>query len=424
MRLAALALVASCAAAATARAETVPIVVAPFAGRCFDAAQLAERVRAQVGDELPVLVGASAATARGAGSHQEVRVRERADAVTVEVVARDRRGRIVGRAERLVPSEVDCATALSIAALMVARAALPLTWREPPPAATGPPAARAAPTPSPPAAAATAPPAARAAPTPSPPAAAATAPPSTSAAPAASSIATRAAPSALPAASAPPSAASVSPTPASSTPPSATTAPAPSLPAVAPTRRAAGDPPALILRGPPRPLGAELAVAAYGAFALDGPAAAHAPGGEFSAGFRLRRFGAAVRAAVDGTWSARAASAAGPITLEVRRLAVAVEAHADVPLRAGALRFAAGPTLPLYLVHATGIPRPRTSVVTSAGVSARILYHLDLGRVFLTAGVSCEVGFIQEELTVTGAGVVARPPLVTLGPLLALGFNL
>src|SRR5690348_13088359 len=117
------ALVVVCAAASAAHAaEGVPIVVAPFAGRCFDAARLAERVRAQVGDELPVVL---AGPPRG-GSHQQVTVREHEGGITVEVVARDGRGRVVGRAERMVPADVDCATSLSIAALVIARAALPL----------------------------------------------------------------------------------------------------------------------------------------------------------------------------------------------------------------------------------------------------------------------------------------------------------
>jgi hypothetical protein len=199
---------------------------------------------------------------------------------------------------------------------------------------------------------------------------------------------------------------------------------APAVAAPAAPAPAAAGPPALVFRAPPRPVAAELALAAYGAFALDGPRAAHAPGGELAVGFRHHRFGAAARAAVDNSWTATTASAAGPLALDIRRVTVALEAHADVPLPVGALRFAAGPTLPLYIVHATGVPHPHTSVVPSAGATARVLYHLDLGRVFLTAGISCDVGFIREELTVAGAGTVARPPLVTLGPLLALGFSL
>src|SRR5437016_4137644 len=109
-----------------ARADgPVPIAVHPFSGRCFNAAQLAERVRARVG-ETPVTVGAPPR-----GSRQEVRVAERADDITVEVTARDGRGQIVSSARRIVPAD-DCATALEVAGLIVARAAMPLNWREPP----------------------------------------------------------------------------------------------------------------------------------------------------------------------------------------------------------------------------------------------------------------------------------------------------
>jgi hypothetical protein len=198
-------------------------------------------------------------------------------------------------------------------------------------------------------------------------------------------------------------------------------------PAPPPAARAT-DPNTIILRTrpPDRRIIVELSTAAYGAFALDraSATAADAPGGELALGFRRRRFGADVRAAVDGEWSASAPSSAGPIDVTVRRVVVAVAAHADLALRLGALRLAVGPTLPFYLVRVAGVPHPRSSVVASAAVTARFLYHLDLGRIFVTAGVACDIGMVREELSVTGVGVVARAPLVTLGPLLALGLNL
>ena len=80
----------------------------------------------------------------------------------------------------------------------------------------------------------------------------------------------------------------------------------------------------------------------------------------------------------------------------------------------------------------------RVSANAPTGARARVWQQLEarrsrerdqparrrLGWAMFTAGVTCDVGFIREELTVTGAGPVARPPLVTLGPLLALGFSL
>src|SRR6059058_5010990 len=109
-------------AAASARAESVPIAVTPFSARCFDAATLAERVRAHVDGAVSV-----GAPPRGAG-HQEVRVSERDGSLTVQVTARDARGQVVGSAHRVVPAD-DCGAALEVAALIVARAALPLNWQ-------------------------------------------------------------------------------------------------------------------------------------------------------------------------------------------------------------------------------------------------------------------------------------------------------
>jgi hypothetical protein len=63
-------------------------------------------------------------------------------------------------------------------------------------------------------------------------------------------------------------------------------------------------------------------------------------------------------------------------------------------------------------------------VVVSAAVSTRLLYHLDLGRLFLAAGVACDVNLLHDQLGVTGVGVVTRAPAVWLGPILALGVNL
>ncbi|HZS37690.1 MAG TPA: hypothetical protein VFF06_12725, partial [Polyangia bacterium] len=49
-------------ASGIARAEAPPVVIAPFKTRCFDAAQLAERVRLSV-PELAVRVGGAQAGA-------------------------------------------------------------------------------------------------------------------------------------------------------------------------------------------------------------------------------------------------------------------------------------------------------------------------------------------------------------------------
>jgi hypothetical protein len=381
------------AAASAARAETtVPIVIAPFGGRCFDAAQLAEHVRAKVG-ELPVTVGAPVR-----GSRQEVRVSQRAAAIRVEVVARDARGQVVGSARRLVPADVDCATALDVAALIVVRAALPLNWREPdrkPPATTR--ATTAAPPPLP----LHTPPTVATSPTPP----------------------THTPPPVAIAPTPPPSPPQERRTPPQEPPPP----PARALPPPTAVKivRAPTEPGTIVLRthGPGGRWVGELWADAYGSFGLGRNV--DVAGGELAVGFRRGRFGAAARGAIEDDWSAQLHSSAGLIGVQVRRAAVALEAHADVGLRFGALRFSAGPTLPIYIVRPSGVPHPGTSLVPAApAATVRILYHLDVGRVFLSAGLACDVAFSREDLTVTGAGVVARTPWVTLGPLIGFGVNL
>ena len=366
--------------AATARAEPTPITVAPFSGRCFDAARLAERVRARL--DVPVAVGAPPR-----GSHQEVHVTERGEAITVEVTARDGRGDVVGSARRVVPAGTDCATALELTSLIVARAALPLSFEstgDSRPSTARHQGAHRAPSP---------PPASPAQePEPEPAAPSATAPP---------------------------------------TAPAAPTAPPPPPPPPRIIVRIVRPPPprpepgtiVLRTRGPDRAWVGELAAAAYGAFPLDGTGG-DVPGGELAIGLRHRRFGLALRGAVEGGNTIAATSPAGPIALELRRAAITLEAHADVPVRVVAMRFVVGPSLPLWTVRPRGLPHPRPSVIVSAAVSARLLYHLDLGRFFLTAGIDASVALVREQLAVTGVGTLARTPIVQIGPILGLGVSL
>jgi hypothetical protein len=178
----------------------------------------------------------------------------------------------------------------------------------------------------------------------------------------------------------------------------------------------------LRVRGPNRRWVGELDAAVYGAFNLDG--GSNQPGGELAVGFRRGWFGAAARGTIERDWSASAPSAAGFIALDIRRAAVGIELHGDLSVRVGAVRFVVGPELPLWRVVATGLPHPHTSVVTSFAVAARVLYHLDIGRMFLNAGVLFTVAPSTEDLSVTGVGVIAKTPRLTLGPILALGLNL
>lgn len=356
--------------ATTARAEPVPIAVSPFAGRCFDAATLAERVRTHV--DSVVTVGAPPR-----GSHQQVHVVERAGAINVQVTARDGRGIVVGSAHRTIPAD-DCATALEVAALIVARAALPLNAAE----------ARGATPPHKPKPAA---------------------PPTETPKPQQS----------------PPEQPKPEPPPPTPPPPP----PKPQViviekrverPVPVPTPIPSGSF-VLRLRGPERRWVGELSAAVYGAISLDGNGTEQ-PAGELAIGFRRGRFGLAARGDVEGNFSVAATS--GGVQLDIRRAQIAVEAHADVLFRVGALRFVLGPTMPLWSVRPNGVAHPSTHVIPSVGVTARVLYHLDIGRIFLTAGATFDATLWREELTLTGVGPIAHTPRFEVGPILGFGANL
>jgi hypothetical protein len=177
----------------------------------------------------------------------------------------------------------------------------------------------------------------------------------------------------------------------------------------------------LRLRPPDKRFVVELSPAVYGGFAFDGNGADE-PAGELAVGIRHGRFGVALRGDVEGAFTVP--SVQPDIGLEIRRAQIALETHADIPIRVGALRFVFGPTLPLWSARPTGIAHPTTHVLVSAGLTARLLYHLDIGRVFVTAGFTFDVAFVREELTVTGVGPIAHTPLFEAGPILGFGVNL
>ncbi|HEY2749113.1 MAG TPA: hypothetical protein VGL86_31055, partial [Polyangia bacterium] len=133
------------------------------------------------------------------------------------------------------------------------------------------------------------------------------------------------------------------------------------------------------------------------------------------------RFGAALRGDVEGDFTVAASAA---YKIDVRRAQLAAEAHADVPLRVGALRFVLGPTLPLWTTRPSGLSHPETHVIASFGATARALYRLDIGRLFLVAGVTFDVAVWREQLSVTGVGTLARTPRFEVGPILGFGLNL
>ena len=128
-------------------------------------------------------------------------------------------------------------------------------------------------------------------------------------------------------------------------------------PVPVPTPTPAPIPPGSVLlrlRGPEKRWVGELSAAVYGAFALDGNGA-NEPAGELALGLRRGRFGAALRGDLEGDFTV--AAPGGAIKLDMRRAQLALEAHADLPLRVGALRFVFGPTLPLWSARADR-PRP------------------------------------------------------------------
>jgi hypothetical protein len=376
-----------------------PIVVRPFSTRCFDAAKLAAQVRARVGD-VPVDVGGASG-----GGRQEVRVAEHAGGISVEVTARDGNGRIVGSSKRIVPAD-DCATALDIAGLIVARAAMPLNWRDVPEPRPRPKNDRAALEKAAAEKAAEKAAADRAA---------------AEKAAAEKAAAERAATEKAERDAAAQRAAAERERFASET----AAAEAEAREARAAAARASRREPGTIvlrMRPPARRWLGELSAAVYGSFGLDG--GSDQPGGELAAGFARGRFGAEARGSVDRDYPVAASSEAGPLSLSLRRSTVAVGVHAEVPVRVGAVRFVVGPTLVLWNVRTAGLPHPRSSIIPDFAVDARVFYRLDVGHIFLQAGVDFQVAPTAEDLSITGAGVIAHTPRFVLGPLFALGVNL
>ena len=101
--------------AATARAD-VALRLAPFSGRCFDAAQLVEGLRAR---------GVVAQVGGGAG--QDVELSSQADGLDVRITARDATGTVTGVEQRHVAEE-PCAALAETVELILVRAATPLRF--------------------------------------------------------------------------------------------------------------------------------------------------------------------------------------------------------------------------------------------------------------------------------------------------------
>jgi hypothetical protein len=167
----------------------------------------------------------------------------------------------------------------------------------------------------------------------------------------------------------------------------------------------------------------EIDAAFYWSFPLDGPAST--PGGALSLGYSFRRgIGLDVRAGVEGATTASRATSSGTVSIESRRVPVAAQVHLDLRVPAGAVRLAAGPLVALWLASAGGLPRPSSQVLAEPGATVNVGYRLDLGRFDLTVGVALDVLFVAHDLTIGGAGTLARTSLVEVLPYLAAGLQI
>jgi hypothetical protein len=370
------------AAASAAAEEATPIVVAPFRNRCFDAADLAQRVRTQLPGSV-VLVGTPPA-----GAHHFVRVSGDERQLTVQLTLRNQRHQVVGSDERQLALADDCTAAAETAALMVVRAATPLAFR-PPPRPRKPPSESRPPT-------------------------SENRPPTSESRPPTSE-------NRPPASENRPAPASENrPAPASENRPAAASENRPtSASEIRPTPAPLSE-----IRTPPKRRRLEVEVTAMWTFPLDGPPSA--PAGDIAVGWRWRvtrrlLLGVGVRVGVVGEWSATGASAEGMVTVSARRIPLEAELRLDVDVPKGVLRVSIGPEAAIWVAGSTGLPRPGSAVFAEPGAAVRAAYRLELGRLVLQAGLALETAFLRDDLTVGGVGRVAQTPLVLLSPFVGAG---
>jgi hypothetical protein len=355
-------------AAVSLPASAQTIVIQPFHNRCFDAAALAARLRAQL-PAVEIVVGPPPS-----GAHQAVRVSGDDKQVTVRLTVKNERQQLVGSDERLLPLGEDCAAAVETAALILARAATPLSFRPPPPP-------RRAPRPS----------------------------------------EIRPAPSEI----RPPPPSEIRPTPAPEVIPS----PIPERVEVRPPPSPPPEKPPSEIRPAARPRvhhRLEIDLAAMWAFPLD--AGSSTPAGEISVGWRWRRsrllhLGVGVRGGVSGEWSVASSFPGGTVQAFARRIPLSAELRLDIEVaRAfGVVRLAVGPQAVVWVARAEGLPRPGSSVFAQPGAFVRASYRLELGPVVLTAGVALEAAFVRDDLTVGGLGRVTQTPIVHVLPFVGAG---
>jgi hypothetical protein len=369
--------------------EAPPIVVVPFHNRCFDAAALAQRVRAQLPD-VSVSVGTPPAAA-----HQQVRVSGNDASLTVRLVAHNQRQQVVGSEERVLPLGDDCSAALETAALIIVRAATPLAFRNlPPPPPRRPPKS------------------------------------SDNRPREAESVRTSETPP------------SPAPQPSEIRPSEIRPPPAPQPSEIRPSEirprqlsenrtsdnRPSPAPQVSEIRpsASRRQRRLELDVVAMWSFPLDGQPST--PAGDFTVGWRWplwRRLhlGAGLRVGVSGEWTTTTTSAQGPISVSARRIPLAAELRLDVDVPLGVVRISAGPEAAIWVAGSSGLPRPGSAVFAQPAAFVRLAYRLELGPVVVEAGLVLETAFIRDDLTVGGLGAVAQTPLVVLSPFAGVGIG-
>jgi|GEM_PF-5438459 len=362
-------LVARFATAVEPTAGTIPVAVARFETRCFDAKQLAARLSGRLPPGTPVEL----ADHRG-GAHVSVVAADEADGVVIRVVARDHAGRVTGSEVRWLPAG-DCTATLDAAALIVARAATPLSFRELPSPVRVEPHPRVRP---------------------------------------------RSIAPAEPAPPAPPATEPEPPTP----PPVAVLPPPPPAPII---KAAVFIPPApapVAVVTQQRPSLADrwhvdLAVRGQWSFPLDGGPSA--PAGELALGYRWSRWGVELRGGIADDWGRSVMVRTETVGVSARRVPLSLSLTVRFLVRGGAIRLNAGPLVALWIVNADGATRGNPTVLAEAGVTIGASYRLYLGHLFLEGGLQLDVAFTSDRLTITGAGSVAQTPFVAAAPYLGAG---
>jgi hypothetical protein len=411
--------------AAPARAEprVPPLVIEPFSNRCFDAAHLAERLRA----ELPrsaISIGSAPA-----GAYHLVRVTADTRSLVVHFVVRNERHRTVGSEERLLPLGDDCGEMVQTAALIIARAATPIAFRPPPPRVPSRP-SESRPSESRPS---------ENRPSESRPSENRPSENRPSESRPSENRPSESRPSEnrpsenRPAESRPSESRPSESRPSENRPPESRPSedrPKPVVPTPAAPEPSPGA--AVELRARPAEHAPhhrlEIDVAAQWAFPLDGPPST--PAGELTLGWRLLRgrrahFGVGIRTGVSGDWTAERQTPSGAVSVTARRIPLSAELRLDldVPRARGVVRLSAGPQVAFWLAHSTGLPHPGSALAIQPGAFVRAAYRLELGRVILCVGLDLDAAFVRNVLSVGGVGQVAKTPVVQLLPFVGAGLG-